>query len=105
MTLFILSLQRVVLGTFPIIAPIEALPIWEAKFLHRPPSANVVVYKANQDVWRSIRSLEFYNEVGSTMSEVLLSSSNIVVEVLFFIFSMSKIISICDGLKTLETFF
>ncbi|KAL4339761.1 hypothetical protein GQ457_08G020180 [Hibiscus cannabinus] len=41
---------------------------------------NIIVYKGSKDVRSSIRSLEFYNEGGSIMFEILLSASNVVAE-------------------------
>lgn len=78
--LFILSLQLDVQRPFLVISTSTALSIWEAEFLHLAPCANVIVYKGNRDVRSSIRSLEFYNEGGGIMFNVLLSSADVVVE-------------------------
>ncbi|CAK7343094.1 unnamed protein product [Dovyalis caffra] len=78
--LFMVSLQRVILKPFLIITSLDVLAVWESEFLHVAPSANLVVYKGNKGIRRSIRSLEFYNEAGQIMFQVLLSSSSIVVE-------------------------
>jgi chromodomain-helicase-DNA-binding protein 3 len=89
--LFILSLQLDVQRPFLVISTSTALSIWEAEFLHLAPCANVIVYKGNRDVRSSIRSLEFYNEGGGIMFNVLLSSADVVVEVLFFYIHTFKI--------------
>ena len=82
--LFILSLHLDVQKPFLVISTSTALSVWEAEFLHLAPSANIVVYYGNRDVRSSIRSLEFYNEGGGIMFSVLLSSADVVVEVLLF---------------------
>ncbi|MCI05170.1 chromodomain-helicase-DNA-binding protein 3-like, partial [Trifolium medium] len=56
------------------------LSAWETEFLHLAPSANLVVYQGEKDVRSSIRSLEFYNEDGGVLFQILLSSSEIVIE-------------------------
>lgn len=88
--LFILSLHLDVQKPFLVISTSTALSVWEAEFLHLAPSANIVVYYGNRDVRSSIRSLEFYNEGGGIMFNVLLSSADVVVEVLFFTFIPSR---------------
>lgn len=68
---------------FLIITPSNALSLWEAEFSHWASSANIVVYNGNKDVRASIRTLEFYNEGGSMMFQILLSPPDVVDEVLF----------------------
>uniref|UniRef100_A0A5B7AM86 Putative helicase protein MOM1 isoform X1 n=1 Tax=Davidia involucrata TaxID=16924 RepID=A0A5B7AM86_DAVIN len=78
--LFILSLLPDVCQPFLIISTSNALSLWEAGFLHLAPSIEVVVYSGNKDTRRSIRMLEFYEEGGCIMFQVLLSSQDAVVE-------------------------
>ncbi|CAJ2632582.1 unnamed protein product [Trifolium pratense] len=80
MILFILSLNCNVKRPFLIISTSTGLSAWETEFLHLAPSANLVVYHGEKDVRSSIRSLEFYNEDGGVLFQILLSSSDIVVE-------------------------
>ncbi|XWS55838.1 hypothetical protein CRYUN_Cryun09bG0034400 [Craigia yunnanensis] len=76
--LFLLSLQFTARRPFLIISKSTALSVWESEFLRVASSANIIVYKGSKDVRSSIRSLEFYNESGSIMFEILLSSSDVV---------------------------
>ncbi|XP_038697598.1 CHD3-type chromatin-remodeling factor PICKLE-like isoform X1 [Tripterygium wilfordii] len=78
--LFISSLHLVVQKPFLIISTSSALSVWEAEFLRVVPSANIVVYSGNRAVRKSIRQLEFQNEGGRIMFQVLLSSWDVVVE-------------------------
>ncbi|MED6198358.1 hypothetical protein PIB30_065626 [Stylosanthes scabra] len=77
---FILSLHCKVTRPFLIISTSSALAVWEREFSHLAPSANLVIYKGNKDVRRSIRTLEFYNDDNGILFQILLSSSDIVVE-------------------------
>lgn len=83
--LFILSLNCNVKRPFLIISTSTSLSVWETEFLHLAPSANLVVYKGNKDVRSGIRALEFYNEDGGILFEILLSTSDIIVEVYSYI--------------------
>ncbi|GMI84743.1 hypothetical protein HRI_002143600 [Hibiscus trionum] len=78
--LFVLSLQLTARRPFLIISRSTILSVWESEFLHVASSANIIVYKGSKDVRSSIRSLEFYNEGGSIMFEILLSASDVVAE-------------------------
>lgn len=80
MILFILSLQDNTLP-FLIITTSSSLSTWEAEFSQHKSDINFVVYKGNKDVRASIRSLEFYNEDGCLMFQVLLSPIDAVLEV------------------------
>ncbi|MED6183578.1 hypothetical protein PIB30_039078 [Stylosanthes scabra] len=77
---FILSLHCKVTRPFLIISTSAALAVWEREFSHLAPAANLVIYKGNKDVRRSIRTLEFYNDDNGILFQILLSSSDIVVE-------------------------
>ncbi|KAJ9698071.1 hypothetical protein PVL29_007263 [Vitis rotundifolia] len=78
--LFILSLQADVCRPFLIISTSSVLPLWEAEFSRLASSVNVVVYSGNKDIRRSIRTMEFYEEGGCIMFEVLLAPPEVVVE-------------------------
>ncbi|OVA18048.1 SNF2-related [Macleaya cordata] len=78
--LFILALQSIVCRPFLIISTSSALSAWEAEFLRLAPSVNVVVYGGSRDVRKNIRMLEFYEEGGCTMFQVLLSPPDALVE-------------------------
>ncbi|XVE76171.1 hypothetical protein DITRI_Ditri12bG0151600 [Diplodiscus trichospermus] len=78
--LFVLSLQFTARRPFLIISKLTALSVWESEVLRVASSSNIIVYKGSKDVRTSIRSLEFYNESGSIMFEILLSSSDVVAE-------------------------
>ncbi|XP_020960076.1 uncharacterized protein LOC107648625 isoform X3 [Arachis ipaensis] len=77
---FILSLHCKVTRPFLIVSTSAALAVWEREFLHLAPSANLVIYKGNKDVRRSIRTLEFYNDDNGILFQILLSSPDIIVE-------------------------
>ncbi|KAH7865761.1 hypothetical protein Vadar_010838 [Vaccinium darrowii] len=78
-TSFILSSQDDTLP-FLIITRSSCLSMWEAKFSQRKSDMNIVVYKGNKDIRAIIRSLEFYNEDGCLMFQVLLSTPETVLE-------------------------
>lgn len=80
--LFVLSLQFIAWKPFLVISTSSALSLWESEFLSVAPSSDIIVYRGNKDVRSSIRSLEFYNESGCIMFQVLLASAVVVVEVL-----------------------
>ncbi|XP_021732343.1 uncharacterized protein LOC110699165 isoform X2 [Chenopodium quinoa] len=69
-------------GSWPflIICPNASLPSWEAEFLHLAASINVVVYGGNADARHIIRSLEFYEDGGQVLLQVLLSSAEAIAE-------------------------
>ncbi|KAK9691485.1 hypothetical protein RND81_09G199800 [Saponaria officinalis] len=71
---FISSILSSACRPFLIIAPCESLAFWEAEFLRFTSSINVVVYGGNIVSRKMIRSLEFYQEGGELMLQVLLSS-------------------------------
>lgn len=78
--LFILSLESDVCRPFLIISASTTIPIWETEFLRLAPSLNIVVYNGNKDVRKKIRSLEFYEEGGCILFQVILSTSEAIVE-------------------------
>lgn len=80
MVLFILSLSDVCCP-FLIVTTSSSLPQWEAEFTRLAPSIDVVVYSGSRDYRRRIKSLEFYDEGGFMMLQVLLSSLEFAIEV------------------------
>lgn len=85
MILFILSLHCNVKRPFLIISTSTALSMWETEFLRLAPSANLVVYKGNKDVRSIIRALDFYSDDDGILFQILLASSDIIIEVYFYI--------------------
>ncbi|CAI8614611.1 unnamed protein product [Vicia faba] len=78
--LYISSLNCNVKRPFLILSTSTGLSTWETEFLNLAPSANLVVYKGTKYVRDSIRALEFYNEDGGSSFQILLSSSDIIIE-------------------------
>ncbi|XP_057471915.1 uncharacterized protein LOC130760553 isoform X2 [Actinidia eriantha] len=79
MILFILTLRDNTLP-FLIITTSSSLSVWEAEFSKCTSSINTVVYKGSKDVRAIIRALEFYNEEGCVMLQVMLSPPDVVAE-------------------------
>nr|XP_029117149.1 uncharacterized protein LOC105033425 isoform X2 [Elaeis guineensis] len=78
--LFIIALLSHACRPFLIISTITSLSLWEAKFHRLAPSINVVVYNGSKAVRKMIRTLEFYEEGGCIMFQVLLSHPDAIVE-------------------------
>ncbi|RWR81523.1 helicase protein MOM1-like protein isoform X1 [Cinnamomum micranthum f. kanehirae] len=78
--LFIISLQSDAYRPFLIISISTSVPTWEAELLRLAPSVNSVVYSGNTDVRKSIRELEFYEESGHPIFQVLVSPPEAIVE-------------------------
>ncbi|PIA37321.1 hypothetical protein AQUCO_03000131v1 [Aquilegia coerulea] len=78
--LFILSVQSDVCRPFLIISTSHAISVWEAEFMRSAPSVNVVAYNGNKVVRETIRALEFYEDGGRVMLQVLLSPIDAVIE-------------------------
>ncbi|XP_019444329.1 PREDICTED: chromodomain-helicase-DNA-binding protein 3-like isoform X2 [Lupinus angustifolius] len=78
--LFILSLHCNVERPFLIISGSTSLSMWETEFLHLAPSVNLVVYKGDKNAKSSIRELEFYNDDGSILFQILLVSYDVIIE-------------------------
>lgn len=79
--LFILSFQGDLKQPFLIITPSNVLSLWEAEFSHWASGENIVVYKGNSAIRATIKALEFYNEAGCVMFQVLLSPVEVVIQV------------------------
>lgn len=86
MILFILSLRPYVCRPFLVVSTSSALSVWENELLHLAPSANVVVYNGEKDVRKCIQMLEFYEEGGCVMFEVLVSSPDAVIKVTYHLY-------------------
>ncbi|XP_020115173.1 uncharacterized protein LOC109728999 isoform X3 [Ananas comosus] len=78
--LFILSLLPHAYRPFLIISTAASISLWENKFERLAPSINVVVYNGSKDVRKMIRTLEFYEQGGCIMFQVLLSHPDAVIE-------------------------
>lgn len=65
---------------FLIVTTPDALSQWEAEFMRIAPSVDVVVYSGNRDTRSIIRTLEFYDERGGILLQVLLSTMDVVSE-------------------------
>ncbi|KAL9243913.1 hypothetical protein vseg_017748 [Gypsophila vaccaria] len=105
---FISSILSSVVRPFLIVTPRESLAFWEAEFLRFTSSINVVVYGGNVDSRKIIRSLEFYQEGGELMLQVLLSSVEDISEDLEEIKGMqweAVIVDDCQKHSILENFF
>ncbi|XP_027773466.1 uncharacterized protein LOC107023051 isoform X3 [Solanum pennellii] len=95
MVFFILSLSDVCCP-FLIVTTSSSLPQWEAEFTRLAPSIDVVVYSGSRDSRRRIKSLEFYDEGGFMMLQVLLSSLEFAIEDVEILRSLSWEVTIID---------
>lgn len=77
----ILSFQSDISMPFLIISTSTSQFSWEEEFLHLAPSADVVVYSGSKEIRNSIRNLEFYEEGGCLMFQVLITSPEVIIEV------------------------
>ncbi|KAM3375753.1 helicase protein MOM1 isoform X3 [Capsicum galapagoense] len=95
MVLFILSLSDVCCP-FLIVTTSSSLLQWEAEFTRWAPSIDVVVYSGRRDSRRRIKSLEFYDEGGFRILQVLLSSLEAVIEDVEILSDLSWEVTIID---------
>lgn len=79
--LFILSLKSYVRFPMLVISASPYLVQWEAAFMQFDQSLNVVVYAGDKNVRSNIQMLEFYEDGGGVMLEVLLSTPEAILEV------------------------
>ncbi|KAJ8535518.1 hypothetical protein K7X08_023238 [Anisodus acutangulus] len=100
MVLFILSLSDVCCPVL-IVTTSSSLPQWEAEFTRWAPSIDVVVYSGSRDSRRRIKSLEFYDEGGFMMLQVLLSSLEAVIEDVEILSGLSLEVTIIDDCQNL----
>lgn len=77
----ILSCPSNICRPFLIISTSSSLDSWDQEFLHLAPSADVVVYSGTKETRNSIRNLEFYEEGGCIMFQVLITSPEVISEV------------------------
>ncbi|KAL8115543.1 hypothetical protein AgCh_022154 [Apium graveolens] len=99
--LYIISLSDVC-RPFLIVTTASLLPVWESEFLRVAASIDVVVYDGTCDNRKSIRTLEFYDDGGRIMLQVLLSSVEIIVEDLLSLKSMKWKVVIVDECQQSE---
>jgi hypothetical protein len=78
---FILSLQPDAHRPFLVITTSAALSAWDHEFMDLAPPLNVVVYSGDKDIRKSIRRLEFYEEGGCLLFQVLITSPEVVLMV------------------------
>ncbi|XWS28986.1 hypothetical protein CRYUN_Cryun25bG0118000 [Craigia yunnanensis] len=76
----ILSFPSDISRPFLIISTSTSQYSWDEEFLHLAPSADVVVYSGNKEIRNSIRNLEFYEEGGCIMFQVLITSPEVIGE-------------------------
>ncbi|CAN4101686.1 unnamed protein product [Withania somnifera] len=95
MVLFVLSLSDVCCP-FLIVTTSSSLSQWEAEFTRWAPSIDVVVYSGSRDSRRRIKSLEFYDEGGFMMLQVLLSSLEAFTEDVEILSGLSWQVTIID---------
>ncbi|KAM3739979.1 hypothetical protein ACB098_08G064300 [Castanea mollissima] len=73
-----LSLQPDAHQPFLIISTSAALYSWDHEFLCLAPSLYVVVYNGNKDMRKFIRTLEFYEDSGCLLFQVLITSPEVI---------------------------
>ncbi|XP_020580653.1 uncharacterized protein LOC110024818 isoform X2 [Phalaenopsis equestris] len=78
--LFVLSLQCFACQPSLVIATSGSLPLWQAEFRRLAPSLNVIMYGGDKDVRKMIRNVEFYEESGCLMFQVLLADHEAIIE-------------------------
>lgn len=78
--LFTMSVWPEVCKPFLIVTPPPSLSLWEDQFNNLAPFINVVVYGGGKDKLKSIQDLEFYDNRGCTMLQVLLSHPDAILE-------------------------
>ncbi|KAL0914065.1 hypothetical protein M5K25_017570 [Dendrobium thyrsiflorum] len=71
--LFALSLQCYACQPCLVITTSDSLPLWQVEFGRLAPSLNVVMYEGDKGVRKMIRNIEFYEESGCLMLQVLLA--------------------------------
>ncbi|XP_031490244.1 uncharacterized protein LOC116257536 isoform X2 [Nymphaea colorata] len=84
-TLFISLLVSSVSRPFLILSPSSAFSAWESEIIHVDPHIDLVVYNGSRHVREMIRGLEFYEESGCIMFQVLLSTPDAIAEDMEFL--------------------
>jgi Chromo (CHRromatin Organisation MOdifier) domain len=82
--LFVMSVIEDICRPILIVSSVASLPLWESKFQRLAPSINVVSYAGAKSVRKLIQDVEFYEEGGCNMFQVLLSHPDAMVEVIIF---------------------
>ncbi|TYH07445.1 hypothetical protein ES288_A08G234300v1 [Gossypium darwinii] len=77
---FIMSFPSDKSRPFLIISTSTLLYLWDEEFLRLEPATDVVVYSGSKEIRNSIRNLEFYEEGGCVMFQVLITSPEVVSE-------------------------
>ncbi|KAL0904212.1 hypothetical protein M5K25_026292 [Dendrobium thyrsiflorum] len=95
--LFVLSLQSHACRPSLIITTSGSLQLWRVDFLRLAPSMNVIMYQGDKDARKMIQNLEFYEESGRLMFQVLLADPKAVVEDLVDIACIGWEAIIVDG--------
>ncbi|KAH9288415.1 hypothetical protein KI387_032532 [Taxus chinensis] len=86
-TFFILSLMKEfdIIQPVLIVTSIAGVSLWESEILQWDPSVNIIVYCGNRDARDVIRKLEFFDESGCMMAQIVLSTVDIVSSDLIFL--------------------
>lgn len=84
--LFIMSVIEDICRPILIVSSVGSLPLWESKFQRLAPSINVVSYAGTKPVRKLIQDVEFYEESGCILFQVLLSYPDATVEVIISFF-------------------
>ncbi|CAN6458268.1 unnamed protein product [Victoria cruziana] len=84
-TMFISLLVSRVSRPFLILSPSSAFAAWESEIMRVEPHIDLVVYNGCKNVRDMIRGLEFYEETGCIMFQVLLSTPDAVAEDMEFL--------------------
>ncbi|XP_042468682.1 uncharacterized protein LOC122051558 isoform X1 [Zingiber officinale] len=78
--LLIMSLQSYACRPFLIICPSTSLSVWESEFHRLAPSINLIVYNGTKHARNVIQNLEFYEDGGRIMFQVLVSHVDAILE-------------------------
>ncbi|KAJ3693915.1 hypothetical protein LUZ60_009395 [Juncus effusus] len=77
---FIMSVIKDICRPILIVSNMTSLPLWESKFHRLAPNINVVTYTGSKKVRKLIQDVEFYEEGGCIMFQVLLSHPDAILE-------------------------
>ncbi|KAE8696703.1 putative Kinase family protein / peptidoglycan-binding LysM domain-containing protein [Hibiscus syriacus] len=76
----ILAFSSEISRPFLIISSSASQYSWDEEFLHLAPSVDVVVYSGSKEIRNSISNLEFYDDGGCIMFQVLITSPEVISE-------------------------
>ncbi|KAK7261333.1 hypothetical protein RIF29_27642 [Crotalaria pallida] len=99
---FMASLHSDIYRPFLIISTVSSLHSWEDEFYQLDPSIDVVIYSGNKEMRDSIRRLEFYDEGGCILFQVLIVVPEILVEDIDVLGSIEWEGIIVDGCQSPE---